>query len=346
MDAFFASIEQRDNPELKGKPVAVGSSNRRGVIAAASYEAREYGVRSAMPSAKAIQLCPHLIFTHHRFDVYKSVSKQIRSVFHEYTDKVEPLSLDEAYLDVTHNKPGIELATDIAKEIRQRIFEETDLTASAGISFNKFLAKMASDINKPNGQKLIHPSQAVDFMNNLAIGKFFGVGKATAAKMNKAGIFSGADLKKYSSEALTYLFGKQGNYFYSIVRGIDNREVKSERVRKSVSAERTFSEDLIGESEMYNVLTKLAVEVSERMNKGDYKGKTLTLKYKYFDFEQHTRSKTFSFFTNDAGILLDTSMEMLIGNFPEKPIRLLGLGMSNLGDDEDLPPPDQLTIGF
>ena len=256
------------------------------------------------------------------------------------------MSLDEAYLDVSHNKPGIELATDIAKEIRNRIFEETALTASAGISFNKFLAKMASDINKPNGQKLIHPSQAIEFMENLAIEKFFGVGKATAAKMTKAGIFNGADLKKYSSEALTYLFGKQGAYYYSIVRGIDNREVKSERVRKSVSAERTFSEDLMGESEMYQVLKKLSIEVSERMSKGDYKGKTMTLKFKYFDFEQHTRSKTFPFFTRDAEVLLDTSMELLTNNFPEKPIRLLGLGMSNLGEEAAEIEPDQLTIGF
>lgn len=346
MDAFFASIEQRDFPELRGKPVAVGSAERRGVIAAASYEAREYGVRSAMPSAKAIQLCPHLIFVKHRFSVYKEVSTQIREIFHRYTDLVEPLSLDEAYLDVTHNKPGIELATQIAIEIRESILKETNLTASAGISFNKFLAKIASDINKPNGQKLIHPTQATSFMEKLAVEKFFGVGKATAAKMKKTGIVVGADLKRYSKDALTHLFGKQGTYYYSVVRGEDNREVKSERKRKSVGAERTFRDDVSGESAMFTILSKIAEEVSSRLIKGKHKGKTITLKFKYFDFEQHTRSRTLDKHIDDFDTILDVVYELLQSDLPEKPVRLLGITLSNLGVDEEEIIPDQLTLGF
>jgi DNA polymerase-4 len=347
MDAFFASIEQRDFPELKGKPVAVGSANRRGVIAAASYEAREFGVRSAMPSSKAIQLCPQLIFVDHRFSVYHEVSKKIREIFHRYTDLVEPLSLDEAYLDVTHNKPGISLATEIAREIREKIFLETQLTASAGISFNKFLAKMASDINKPNGQKLIHPSQADEYLKNLAIGKFFGVGKVTADKMKKAGIEKGEDLKKYSKEALIHLFGKQGEYYYHLIRGIDNRKVVSERERKSVGAERTFRDDVSTDSAMNTILTKIAIEVAERLKKGNHKGRTITLKFKYFDFEQHTRSRTIEHATDDAQIIITTVMDLLMNDFPEKPVRLLGITLSKLGEDiqeeEEL---SQLTLGF
>jgi len=346
MDAFYASIEQRDFPELRGKPVVVGSADRRGVIAAASYEARKFGVRSAMPSAKAIQLCPQLIFVKHRFAVYREVSTQIREIFHRYTDLVEPLSLDEAYLDVSHNKPGIELATQIAIEIRESIFNETNLTASAGISYNKFLAKIASDINKPNGQKLIHPTQAVEFMENLAIERFFGVGKATAAKMNKASIENGADLKKYSKEALTHLFGKQGAYFYSVVRGEDNREVKAERKRKSVGAERTFRDDVSGESAMFTILSKIAEEVSSRLVKGKHKGKTITLKFKYFDFEQHTRSRTLDKHIDDFDTILDSAYELLQSDLPEKPVRLLGITLSNLGVDEEEIVPDQLTLGF
>lgn len=347
MDAFFASIEQRDFPELRGKPVAVGSADRRGVIAAASYEARVYGVRSAMPSSKAIQLCPNLIFVNHRFDVYKSVSNQIREIFHRYTDRVEPLSLDEAYLDVSHNKPGISLATEIAKEIREAIYTETNLTASAGISYNKFLAKMASDINKPNGQKLIHPSQTEAFLADLPVHKFFGVGKVTAEKMKKAGIETGEDLKKYSKEALTHLFGKSGNYFHSIIRGVDNREVNTERKRKSVGAESTFREDVSTDSTMHTILSKIAFEVAERLKKGKHKGRTITLKFKYFDFEQHTRSKTIEKPTDDFHLILETTMEMLMANFPEKPVRLLGITLSNLGvegiEEKSI---DQLTLGF
>lgn len=345
MDAFFASIEQRDFPELRGKPVAVGSADRRGVIAAASYEARIFGVRSAMPSSKALQLCPHLIFVDHRFSVYKEVSKQIREIFHRYTDLVEPLSLDEAYLDVTHNKPGIDLATEIASEIRVAIYQETQLTASAGISYNKFLAKMASDINKPNGQKLIHPSQALAFVETLPIEKFYGVGIATADKMKKAGIENGADLRRYSKEALSHLFGKQGNYFYAIARAEDDREVRSDSKRKSVGAEETYREDVVGESALYNSLSKIAFEVSRRLKNGKHKGRTISIKFKYFDFEQHTRSRTIDKYTDDEEEILRISAELLMNDYPDRPIRLLGITVSNLGEEE-LFLPDQLTIGF
>jgi DNA polymerase-4 len=345
MDAFFASIEQRDSPELLGKPVAVGSAERRGVVAAASYEARKYGVRSAMPSAYAKQICPHLIFVKIRFDVYKKVSRQINEIFHQYTDLVEPLSLDEAYLDVTSNKPGIALATDIAKAIRNDILTKTGLTASAGISYNKFLAKTASDINKPNGQKLIHPVNAEAFIEELSVGKFFGVGQATESKMKKVGIFFGKDLKRFSVEALTHLFGKQGEYYYRISHGIDHREVKSSRKRKSVSAERTFREDLTGPSEMFSVLEKIADEVAKRAQHGNHLGKTITLKYKYFDFEQHTRSKTVDDFINDKKTILDEAFKLLSNpEYPEKPVRLLGIALNNLGYNK--PEPMQLTIGF
>jgi DNA polymerase-4 len=345
MDAFFASIEQRDFPELRGKPVAVGSAERRGVVAAASYEARKYGVRSAMPSSYAKQICPQLIFVNHRFDVYKQVSRKINEIFYQYTDLVEPLSLDEAYLDVTSNKPGIFLATDIAKAIRSDIFEETKLTASAGISYNKFLAKIASDINKPNGQKLIHPVYAVAFIEALPVGKFFGVGKATELKMNKVGIYFGKDLNRFSLEALTHLFGKQGAYFFRISQGIDNREVKSMRKRKSVSAERTFREDLTGPSEMFSVLKKIAKEVANRAQHGNHLGKTITLKFKYFDFEQHTRSKTVDKFINDKETILNESFKLLsTPEYPVKPVRLLGITLNNLGHKQ--PEPMQLTMGF
>jgi len=345
MDAFFASIEQRDFPELKGKPVAVGSPEKRGVIAAASYEARKFGVRSAMPSSRAKQICPQLIFVKHRFDIYKEVSRQINEIFHRYTDLVEPLSLDEAYLDVTSNKPGIAVATEIAKEIRLAIFKETDLTASAGISYNKFLAKMASYINKPDGQKLIHPVNADEFIESLSVGRFFGVGMATELKMNKVGIYYGRDLKTYAVEALTHLFGKQGEYFYKISHGIDSRRVKPSRKRKSVGAERTFREDLTGKSEMYLVLEKIAGEVSKRAQKGNHLGRTITLKFKYFDFEQHTRSITIDDFINDKKTILNCAFNLLSSpELPVKPVRLLGVTLNNLGIKK--PEPMQLTIGY
>ena len=244
MDAFYASVEQRDQPHLRDKPVAVGGGGNRGVVAAASYEARQYGVRSAMPGVRAARLCPPLIFVKPRFDIYKKVSDQIHSIFEEYTDLIEPLSLDEAFLDVTENKKNLNSATLLATEIRNRIFEETQLTASAGVSFNKFLAKIASDINKPNGQKVITPEEAIPFLDLLPVEKFFGVGKVTAKRMHKMGIRTGADLKKISELELAQRFGKAGRYYYKIVRAQDDRKVNPNRVRKSIGAERTFNEDI------------------------------------------------------------------------------------------------------
>lgn len=345
MDAFFASIEQRDHPELKGKPLVVGSPDRRGVIAAASYEARKYGIHSAMPSAIAKQKCPNVVFMPHRFSVYKDVSRQINEIFHAYSDLIEPLSLDEAFIDVTSNKMGMDRATEIAQAIRNEILNQTQLTASAGISYNKFLAKLATDINKPNGQKLIHPEKAQAFIDQLPIEAFFGVGKATSTKMHKAGIFIGEDLKCYSQEALVYLFGKQGVFFYSISRGIDEREVKPSRKRKSLSAERTLKEDLIGKTELFYVLEKIAEEVSKRAKKSNYKGRTISIKFKYFDFEQHTRSKTIGLETNNVKELLNTAMGLLDDEtLLIKPIRLLGITLSN--PTIELIKPKQTTLNF
>ena len=262
MDAFYASIEQRDNPELRGKPLAVGYGEKRGVVAAASYEARQYGVYSAMPSVVAIRKCPHLIFAMPRFEVYRSVSNQIREIFFEYTDKVEPLSLDEAYLDVTINKMNMRSATYIAKEIKQKIKERTQLTASAGVSYNKFLAKIASDYKKPNGIYVITPQKGESFIEQLSINRFYGVGPATAGKMNELGIYNGADLKKWSEMDLAHHFGKAGLSYYQYARGMDNREVLSERIRKSLGAEETFLEDLADLDSIEVELDKIAQEVA------------------------------------------------------------------------------------
>jgi DNA polymerase IV len=292
MDAFYASVEQLDNPELRGKPVAVGGSRERGVVAAASYEARKYGVRSAMASQVAKRKCRELIFVKPRFSRYKEVSNQIRSIFLEYTDLVEPLSLDEAYLDVTYIKKGKPSATLIAQEIRQRIFDETKLTASAGVSYNKFLAKVASDVNKPNGIFVVTPGKAQDFIDNMEIRKFHGIGKVTAEKMNKMGIWFGRDLRQIDRYELVRLFGKSGNYYYEISRGEDNRPVEPSRERKSVGAEETFSNDIFLLQDLENELLQIADIVWERYLRSGAKPKTLTLKYKYADFEQHTRSKT------------------------------------------------------
>ena len=335
MDAFFASVEQRDNPDLKGKPVAVGGSADRGVVAAASYEARKFGVRSALPSKTAKRLCPSLIFVKPRFDVYKQVSLQIREIFQEYTDLIEPLSLDEAYLDVTENKKGIETATQIATEIRQKIFEKTQLTASAGISYNKFLAKTASDINKPNGQCVIKPTQAEAFVETLPVHRFYGIGKVTAEKMKSMGIESGKELKEQTLEFLVKNFGKVGRYYFDIARAQDHREVKPDRETKSVSVENTFSTDLELVSEIYRELFKLSESLLKRSHKHNLIGKTLTLKIKFADFESITRSKTIEmgFQTKDE---IDKTVEMLVENlipFP-KGIRLLGIGVSNFLDED------------
>ncbi|WP_345820646.1 DNA polymerase IV [Methylobacterium fujisawaense] len=281
MDAFYASVEQRDNPDLRGKPIAVGGSRERGVVAAASYEARRFGVHSAMPSVTAKRLCADLVFVKPRFEVYKEISLQIRAIFAEYTPLIEPLSLDEAYLDVTENLRGIEYATQIAKEIRARIWDETRLTASAGISPNKFLSKMASDQNKPNGQFVITPEMAPAFVEGLRVGKFHGIGKKTEEKMNRLGIFKGLDLKAASMEFLHQHFGKAGSYYYWISRGIDERPVRPDRIRKSVGAENTFESDLSSYGEMKKALAPIIDKVWNYCLRADLRGRTVTLKVKF-----------------------------------------------------------------
>ena len=346
MDAFFASVEQLDNPELKGKPVAVGGSGDRGVVAAASYEARKYGVRSAMPSKIAMRKCPDLIFVHPRFSRYKEISNQIYHIFLEYSDLVEPLSLDEAYLDVTYAKKGKPSATLIAKEIKARIFEETKLTASAGVSYNKFLAKVASDVNKPNGIFVVTPVQAQEFIDNLEVRRFYGIGKVTAEKLNKIGIWFGRDLKKMDRLELVRLFGKSGNYYYKICRGEDDREVEPSRERKSVGAEETFLTDIFQIKELENELLKITDILWPRIERSNVKAKTLTLKFKYADFEQHTRSNTITGFFASKNQLITESKKLLKkdGGF-SKGIRLLGLTVSNF-QQEEIRRPVQLVIDF
>ena len=332
MDAFFASVEQRDNPELRGKPVAVGGSKLRGVVAAASYEARKYGVRSAMPSVTALKKCPHLIFTKARFDVYKEVSLQIRAIFEEYTDLIEPLSLDEAYLDVTENKLNMEFAMDIADEIRQKIQDKTQLTASAGISYNKFLAKIASDFNKPNGSYVVSPKMASKFIERLPIEKFFGVGKITAKKMHAKGIFTGLSLKQYSENTLIRWFGKAGKYYYNIARGIDNRVVNPNRIRKSLGAERTYDVDLTDKEVLLDKINQVAQVLIQRIKKARSSGKTLTLKVKYANFQQITRSKTnTNYYTEKDIYQVSKTLLELIPKL-EKGIRLVGLQISNFDE--------------
>lgn len=345
MDAFYASVEQYDNPELKGKPLAVGGGHR-GVVAAASYEARKFGVRSAMSSKLAIQKCPQLIFVPPRFARYKEISKRIRAIFHEYTDLVEPLSLDEAYLDVTENKKGIESANEIAKEIRQKIFEQTGLTASAGISVNKFLAKVASDINKPNGQKTIHPEKIEKFLENLPIEKFYGVGKVTANKMFTHGIFKGKDLKNKTLPQLIQLFGKSGQYYYNVVRGIHHSEVKPNRIQKSVAVERTFFEDLSDEQQINEKLEILSHDLHERLQKNNISGRSLSLKIKYKDFSLFTRSYTKEQYFNTAEEYYKISKKLWDLRPYDKAVRLLGLSLSHLNTEEKKQISIQLKIPF
>lgn len=333
MDAFYASVEQMDNPELKGKPLAVGGSEVRGVVSAASYEARKFGVRSAMSGIQAKRNCPDLIFVRPRFDRYKEISKKIRKIFHEYTDLVEPLSLDEAYLDVTQNKKGNPSATLIAQEIRQRIFEEVGLTASAGISVNKFVAKIASDYNKPNGQKTVNPEEVEDFLEKLDIKKFYGIGKVTTDKMYHLGIFTGKDLKSKSAEFLEEHFSKSGLHFYNIVRGIHNSAVKPNRIAKSVAAEHTFNENLTSEIFMVEKLERIAGELENRLKKYNISGKTVTLKIKYSDFTTQTRSKTLPYFISDKGLLLETAKELLFQERMKESVRLLGISLNNLNTE-------------
>lgn len=334
MDAFYASVEQRDQPELLGKPVAVGGAGMRGVVASASYEAREFGVRSAMPSITAQRLCPGLVFVRSRFDVYREVSQQIRAIFLDYTDLVEPLSLDEAFLDVSENKKEMKSATHIAEEIRQRIQEETQLTASAGVSFNKFLAKVASDINKPDGIKVITPDEALAFLEALPIKKFHGIGKVTAEKMKRMGIFTGKDLKKLSEIELVQRFGKAGRHYYRTVRAEDARAVNPNRIRKSIGAERTYREDIVQMEDMKEKLTYLSGVVFRYMEKSDNYGRTVTLKAKSPDFKVITRSKSFSGEIRDLKQLITVAHELMLQNQEEIPsVRLLGISISNLSKD-------------
>ena len=346
MDAFYASVEQRDNEDLRGKPVAVGGSSQRGVVAAASYEARKFGVYSAMPSVVAFRKCPDIIFVRPRFDVYAQVSKQIRAIFHDYTDLVEPLSLDEAYLDVTSNKKGMPSATLIAKEIKVRIKEETLLTASAGISINKFLAKIASDQDKPDGLFLIGPEMAQEFVDKLAIEKFHGIGKVTAKKMHNLGIQRGVDLKKWELSRLVQVFGKAGKYYYNICRSNDQRPVTPNRPRKSVGAEDTFETDLVSFEDMMIQLEKIAEIVFNRVKKSESYGKTLTLKLKYSDFKQITRSKTINQTFDSLELMLSVTRELLSQcDLELNPVRLLGLTVSNLPEKE-ISSGAQLTLNF
>lgn len=330
MDAFYASVEQLDNPDLKGKPIAVGGSEIRGVVSAASYEARKFGVRSAMSGAQATRLCADLIFVKPNFERYKEVSKQIRNIFYEYTDLVEPLSLDEAYLDVTENKKGNPSATLIAKEIRQKIFEATGLTASAGISVNKFVAKIASDFNKPNGQKTVNPDEVAAFIEVLDVKKFYGIGKVTAEKMYQLGIYTGIDLKTKSLEYLEKHFGNSGKSYYNLSRGISYSQVKPNREMKSVGAERTFNKNLSSEIYMEERLKNIAEEIERRIKKYNIAGKTITLKIKYSDFSQQTRSKTVPYFISDKNLIFETAKELLYQEKLKNSVRLLGISLNNL----------------
>jgi len=346
MDAFYASVEQLDDPKLRGKPVAVGGGGKRGVVAAASYEARKFGVKSAMSGILAEKKCPQLIFVRPRFERYKEISSKIREIFYDYTDLVEPLSLDEAYLDVTENKKGNPSASLIAQEIRDRIFNELELRASAGISINKFIAKVASDINKPNGQKTINPEEVIPFLETLSVNKFYGVGKVTAAKMHNLGIFTGLDLKNKTEEELTQLFGKSGSFYYNIVRGIHNSKVKPNRIRKSIAAERTFFDNISSEIFMLEKLNKIAEELERRMIKSETKGKTITLKIKYSDFTQQTRSKTIQEFIQKKEEFMPIVKELLYQEKLKESVRLLGISFSNLDTEKKEPVWVQLKLDF
>lgn len=331
MDAFYASVEQRDNPELRGKPIAVGGSRERGVVAAASYEAREYGVRSAMPSLTAKRLCPHLIFVKSRFDVYRSVSAQIRAIFARYTDLIEPLSLDEAYLDVTQDKQGIGSAIKIARLIRQAIFDELGLTASAGISYNKFLAKIASDQNKPNGQCVVLPENGEQFVSTLPVRRFYGVGPKTAERMAKLKLETGADIRACSMAFLAEHFGSSAEYLFYAARGLDHRPVRPNRVRKSVGAEHTYPQDLLDLVLLEAAVSEVASEVWERLERHKTSGRTITLKLKFADFKQITRATSLPEpiqSTEELGLVL---LALLRREWPlQKPVRLVGAQVSAL----------------
>jgi DNA polymerase IV len=344
MDAFYASVEQRDNPDLRGKPVAVGGSRERGVVAAASYEARKFGVRSAMPSVTAKRQCPDLIFVKPRFEVYKAVSQQIREIFADHTPIIEPLSLDEAYLDVTENLQNIPLARDVALAIRAKIKEVTGLNASAGISYNKFLAKLASDYRKPNGQYVITPEMGPAFVEALPVGKFHGIGPATSARMNSLGLYTGLDMRNQSLEFMQANFGKAGAYYYWISRGVDDREVRANRIRKSVGAENTFSSDLTEFEAMAAELQPLIDKVWRHCEDKGARGRTVTLKVKFADFEQITRSRTLVGSIGSRQELAAVSTELLKTIFPtEKAVRLLGVSISGFSEGE-IDRPEQMPL--
>ena len=348
MDAFFASVEQRDDPSLQGKPVAVGGASGRGVVAAASYEARAFGVRSAMPSSRAVRLCPDLIFRMPRFEVYRAVSRQIRDIFHRYTPHVEPLSLDEAYLDVAEDLRGIGSATRIAELIRRQIREETGLTASAGVSYNKFLAKLASDHNKPDGLCLIRPGEGAQFVAGLPVRRFHGVGPRGAEKMAQLGIETGADLAGRDIAFLRQHFGSFADYLYRAARGIDLRQVRADRQRKSIGAERTFGEDISSLSQLRDVLDRIAGTVWERIGKAQSRGRTVTLKLRYADFRTITRARSSPHWIGDRDEFTGLGHALLDELLPlEQPVRLVGLTLSALeqGDDAaDDETPGQLPL--
>lgn len=338
MDAFYAAVEQRDNPELRGKPVCVGGGpHGRGVVQTCSYEARKYGIHSAMSSSKAIRLCPHAIFVPPRFDVYKEVSDQIRGIFHEYTDIVEPVSWDEAYLDVTENKKGMGSAEQIARDILNQINEKTGCTASAGVSFNKFLAKVGSDFHKPFGITIITREGAPEFIDNLPIRKFRGVGKATEKRMKEFGIETGADLKKYSRDELRRHFGKSGYYFYNMAHLIDTREVHLFHSRRSIGSERTLHEDLEDVAEIIKVLEKIAERLTERMKRSNVTGKTITLKVKYYNFKRISRSVTCKVAVGEADIIMENVLRLIPKtSLGKKKVRLVGISITNLVKQTDI----------
>lgn len=346
MDAFFASIEQRDNEVYRGKPLAVGYSGPRGVVAAASYEARKYGVKSAMSSTVALRKCPFLIFVPSRFEAYKAVSSEIMDIFHEYTDLVEPLSLDEAFLDVTQNHKRMRSATQIAQEIKSKIYDKTKLTASAGVSYNKFLAKIASDYNKPNGLFIIRPKDGERFIETLDIERFFGVGKVTARRMHELGIKTGLELKQYSEQQLVDIFGKAGRIYYQNARGIDDREVEPSRVRKSIGAENTFEVDIDSLEDLRIRLDEVAQDVIERISKRNFFGRTVTLKVKYADFRNISRSKTLLTPVTEYKTLYETGLELLANIDLESKVRLIGLTIKNNEEADVWHDAIQLRIQF
>ena len=347
MDAFYASIEQRDHPEYRGKPVAVGRPGLRGVVATASYEARRFGIRSAMPSVKAARLCPSLIFVPNRMEVYKQISRQIREIFSRYTDLIEPLSLDEAFLDVTSNKLDIPLAVDIARLIKQDIFNETGLTSSAGVSYNKFLAKIASDYRKPNGLCTIAPQKAQEFIDALPIEAFWGVGKMTAARMRSFSITNGKELRSQTKEFLTTHFGKMGNLYYQFARGIDERPVETAHVRKSVGCEYTYMSNLSREEAIDNKLESIVMELQHRLKRSQFVGNTITVKVKFPDFIQKTRSLTMNYPLTDSDEILSLATTLLESIEPHQaPLRLLGVSISNPPSQGSTSRWEQLELPF